>query len=98
MDFYGHGRSPYLANYRHMNIHTSTRQLRLLLQHVSHALCAELLSNASVWLAFRPVCHPPRSALTSHQNRRASLHYLQLVGAVGRGVGSLCASVRFAAG
>jgi hypothetical protein len=34
MDFYGHGRSPYLSNYRHMNIHTSTRQLRRLLQHV----------------------------------------------------------------
>ena len=49
MDFYGHGRSPYLANYRHMNIHTSTRQLRLLLEHVrtnEALLCLTSLERA----------------------------------------------------
>eukprot|EP00873_Tetraselmis_striata_P034646 jgi/Tetstr1/454910/TSEL_041774.t1 len=34
LDFYGHGRSPYLANFHHMNIYTCVRQLRELLKHV----------------------------------------------------------------
>eukprot|EP00192_Tetraselmis_astigmatica_P006465 CAMPEP_0117654208 /NCGR_PEP_ID=MMETSP0804-20121206/3621_1 /TAXON_ID=1074897 /ORGANISM="Tetraselmis astigmatica, Strain CCMP880" /LENGTH=440 /DNA_ID=CAMNT_0005460473 /DNA_START=236 /DNA_END=1558 /DNA_ORIENTATION=- len=34
LDFYGHGRSPYLPNFHHMNIYTCVRQLRELLVHV----------------------------------------------------------------
>mmetsp|Transcript_29726 Transcript_29726/g.64906 ORF Transcript_29726/g.64906 Transcript_29726/m.64906 type:complete len:394 (-) Transcript_29726:351-1532(-) len=37
MDFYGHGHSPYLNNFYHMNVFTSMRQLRKLVEHVGWA-------------------------------------------------------------
>eukprot|EP00959_Pyramimonas_sp_CCMP1952_P258001 5392164-Pyramimonas_sp.AAC.2 len=46
IDFYGHGHSPYLKNFYHMNIFTSMRQLRKLVEHV----CAPHESSDTVCL------------------------------------------------
>mmetsp|Transcript_16713 Transcript_16713/g.32326 ORF Transcript_16713/g.32326 Transcript_16713/m.32326 type:complete len:345 (+) Transcript_16713:486-1520(+) len=47
LDFYGHGRSPYLPNFYHMNMQTSRRQLRMLLEHVGWEDDAVVLAGLS---------------------------------------------------